>query len=81
VTVIKVSVLYFAVLREQRGRDQESVEVEPGTTIEALYHRLFPTGPNGRLPVGYAVDQVLVAASHPLQEGAEIAFIPPVGGG
>ncbi len=76
-----VSVLYFASLREQRGRTQEAVELHDGETVEALYHRLFPTGPLGRVPVAYAVDESYVEAQHRLQGGEEVAFIPPVGGG
>ena len=79
--MITVKVLYFATLREQRGCREEQVQVEPGTPIEALYHRLFPGPAEGRLPVAYAVDQSYVSPDHPLKEGAEVAFIPPVGGG
>lgn len=76
-----VSVLYFASLREQRGCNEESVTVQDGETVQALYHRLFPAGPRGRVPVAYAVDQAYVGAEHPVHDGAEVAFIPPVGGG
>ena len=52
-----VRVLFFATLREQRGCQEERVEITPGETVEALYHRLFPAGPQGRVPVAYAQDQ------------------------
>jgi len=76
-----VTVLHFAVLRERRGVGQEAQEVEAGATVQQLYDRLFPAGPQGRLPVGYAVNQSYVGGEHVLQEGDEVAFIPPVGGG
>ena len=79
--MITVTVLYFATLREHRGTRQEQIEVPSGTTVQGLYHQLFPAGPEGRLPVGYAVDQCYVGGEHPLHAGAEVAFIPPVGGG
>jgi len=79
--VIEVTVRYFAVLRERRGCDEERVPVAAGTTVAALYAELFPVGPQGRLPVLFAVDQAYVRADTVLREGAEVAFIPPLGGG
>ena len=76
-----VTVRYFAMLREQRGCVDEVVQVAEGTTVEQLYHDLFPAGPLGRLPVAYAVDQAYVGARHLLDGASEVAFIPPVGGG
>jgi len=79
-----VSVLWvrhFAVLRERRGCDEEQVEVQAGETVAALYARLFPPGPDGALPVAFAVDHAYVAGDTPLHDGAEVAFIPPLGGG
>lgn len=76
-----VTVCYFAMLREQRGVDSEVMEVDAGVTVHQLYDRLFPAGPLGQLPVGYAVNQSYVPRTQPLQHGDEVAFIPPVGGG
>jgi len=78
----KVIVRYFAVLREKRSADgEERVEITPGETVDALYARLFPPAPEGRLPVGYAVNREYVRAGRALADGDEVAFIPPVGGG
>ena len=76
-----VTVLFFAMLRERRGRAEERVAVHPGEAVGALYSRLFPPGPGGALPVGFAVNQAYVGADHPLSDGDEVAFIPPLGGG
>lgn len=78
---MQVCVRHFAVLRERRGCDEERVEVQPGETVEALYARLFPGGAGGRLPVAFAVDHAYVRGDTPLHDGAEVAFIPPLGGG
>lgn len=78
---VGVKVLLFAGLREQRGRSEEAVLVARGTTARQLYERLFPTGPGGRMPVLFAIDQEWVDGSAPLVAGQEIAFIPPLGGG
>lgn len=77
----RVTVRYFAVLRERRGTDEEQVEVAQGETIEALYHRLFPPGPLGSLPVGYARNQQYVSGTEALTDGDEVVFLPPLGGG
>lgn len=78
---MKVVVHHFAVLRERRGCRSESVEIEAGTTVRGLYVQLFPPGPEGGLPVGYARNEVLVGAEEVLMDGDQVAFLPPVGGG
>lgn len=76
-----VTVLYFAVLRERRGREMETVDAAEGATVGDLYRTLFPPGPAGVLPVGYARNQAWASADDRLVEGDEVAFIPPLGGG
>ena len=78
---ITVTVRYFSVLRERRGREEETVSVAPGTTVQDLYAGLFPAGPEGRLPVLYALDQSYARPDDVLTDGVEVAFIPPLGGG
>lgn len=78
---MRVTVRYFAVLRERRGRDEEEVEVEPGTTLADLYRSLFPPGPEGLLPVAFGRNRAYARASETLAEGDEIAILPPLGGG
>lgn len=78
---MQVRVRHFAVLRERRGCDEEMVEVTQGETVAGLYRRLFPAGPGGALPVAFAVDHAYAPGSTPLHDGAEVAFIPPLGGG
>ena len=76
-----VTVKHFAQLREARGCSQEQVTVEPGTTLAQLFMRLFQETPLETLPVGYAQDHEVVGPDTPLVDGAEVAFLPPVGGG
>ena len=76
-----VTVRYFAVLREQKRREVETVTVEAGTTVDSLYEQLFPPGPEGKLPVAYARNEAYVDGDEAVVDGDEIAFIPPIGGG
>ena len=78
---MQVHVRYFAVLRERAGRSEDTVQIDPGTTATELYRVLFPPGPDGSLPVMFAVNQVYVPGDQQLCDGDELAFIPPLGGG
>lgn len=76
-----VRVRYFAVLRERRGLDEEAVELVEGETLAGLYDRLFPAGPAGRLPVSYARNHAWARGTDLPQDGDEVSFLPPIGGG
>jgi molybdopterin synthase sulfur carrier subunit len=76
-----VQLEYFAMLRESRGRDSESLEVMTGTTVETLYRELFPAEAASGLPVAYAINQRYADATSILSDGDEVVFLPPVGGG
>lgn len=77
----QVTVRHFAQLREQRGCEAEQVQLHAGCTVAEAYRELFPPGPQGALPVGFAVNHELVRPDHVLADGDELALIPPVGGG
>lgn len=83
---MNVQVRYFASLREALG-GSESVELPDGSTLGALRDRLIARSPaharalaRGRA-VRCALDQVLADESATVDEGAEVAFFPPVTGG
>ena len=78
---MRVQVRYFARLRELKACTAEEVELDAPTSVAGLYAQLFPPGPEGVLPVMYAVNQAYVAPLHALRDGDEVAFIPPLGGG
>ena len=73
-----VRVRYFAALRERKGREQEDVELLPGESLGALYLRLFPPGD---LPVAYARNAETARRDEIPEDGDEVAFLPPIGGG
>ena len=85
---MKVTVRYFASLRESLGKEEEELELPPGTaTVSAVRAHLRARGgaygealAEKRL-VRSAVNQDMVQASATLKAGDEIAFFPPVTGG
>ena len=81
---MKITVRFFATLRDRAGRDSASVELEGEATIAALLKRLAEEYP----PLKPALGTALVARNHeyafpddPLDDGDEIALFPPVSGG
>lgn len=75
---MQVTVRYYAMLREARGRGEECLQVDEGCTAAALYARLFPAP---RVPVKVAINHAVVPHETILQDGDEVVFLPPVGGG
>jgi molybdopterin synthase sulfur carrier subunit len=85
---MKLTVLYFARLREALGRDRESLEVPASVTdVAQLRAWLAARGEPFASAFGEikriraAVDQTMVGDEAPLADGAEVAFFPPVTGG
>ncbi len=79
---MQVTIYYFAVLRELRALEQERLDIDEGCSVLQLYHQLFPPDQQpAPPPVLFVVDEEYVSADTPLHDGAEVAFIPPLGGG
>lgn len=83
---MKLTVRYFASVRETVGHATEQVETG-AASLAALREELVARGPAyaqalapGRA-VRMAVDQVMSDGSAALREGCEVAFFPPVTGG
>ena len=80
-----IKVLLFAQVRELVGTDATEVAAD-FTTVEALrQHLAAPSDRRARaLEDGNllaAVNLTLVSLDHPLTDGDEVAFFPPVTGG
>ncbi len=81
---MRIEVLYFAVLRERAGRDGDTLELPSGARVRearaavaALHPEIAPLLPR----VQGAVNRTVVGEDHPLGDGDELAFLPPVSGG
>lgn len=84
---MKLTLKYFAQLREQLGRHEESVVLEQPVSVSGLIEQLRGRGGNwaqvlsGRERICVAVDQEMVPLSHQLRGDAEVALFRPVTGG
>jgi molybdopterin converting factor subunit 1 len=81
---VRVHVLYFAVLRERLATDGEPLDLPAGATVAAARAALARAHPDVAplLPrVQTAVNMDMVGDAHTLNEGDELALIPPVAGG
>ncbi len=84
----RVTILYFAGLREALGVGREEIDLPSGVSTAAeLRTWLAGRGPAwaeafaARRPVRIALDKVMVEPDAPLAGRHEIAFFPPVTGG
>lgn len=78
----RIRLRYYALLREQAGRQEETVETE-ARTAAALYEELSVRH-GFRLPqaqIKVAVNAAFTDWARPLSDGDEVVFIPPVAGG
>jgi molybdopterin converting factor subunit 1 len=79
---MQLTIHYYALMREQAGRSQETVETHAATPAD-LYAELTARHPftlsPGQLKV--AVNNDFSDWSHPLVAGDSVVFIPPVAGG
>ncbi|MGF6638494.1 molybdopterin synthase sulfur carrier subunit [Paraburkholderia sp. MM5496-R1] len=85
---MKVTVRYFAGVREMLGIAVEEVDIaNRGTTVADLRRQLAARGEAeattfaGGRPVRVAVDRVMGSDACLLNDGCEVAFFPPVTGG
>ena len=81
---MKIRLLYFAVIKDLVGKNQEDMELEGSATVRQLLVHFAGQYPQTEevLPAcRVAVNQDFVSLDHPLSENDEVVFIPPVAGG
>ncbi len=77
-----VTLRYFAILREQRGLEAETVNTA-AQTPRALYREVADAHgfTLAAERVGVAINNAFATWDHPLAAGDTVVFIPPVAGG
>ncbi len=75
-----LTIRLFAQLREAKGAETVTVEAPAGSTLRQVYDTLFP-GPLRALPIAFARNDTYAKPTDVVEDGDELAFLPPVGGG
>jgi molybdopterin synthase sulfur carrier subunit len=82
---MRVRVLYFAVVRELTGREEEAVDLPAGVRTAGAFAAWLPGHrPElaGRMSsIRIARNEAFAGDDEPLAEGDVLALIPPVAGG
>ncbi len=80
---MKIQVHHFAAARDATGTDVETLEVEPGTTVEVLLRLLEARHPAlaDLRGLRLAVDEAFPPSDAEVHDRAVVALIPPVSGG
>jgi MoaE-MoaD fusion protein len=81
---MRVRVVYFGILREMAGHEQETVELADGARLAELYSDL-----QQRIPglnkfansIALSINYEYAGLDAPLHDGDEVALLPPVSGG
>lgn len=76
---MKVSIKYFASMRDRMGRDDEVLDMPGKSTVKDVWAKVSKEAlPENTL---IAVNMEYTDAGHALADGDEVAFFPPVTGG
>ena len=83
-TIVRVKVLFFGMLKDIVGRSEDHIEVEDDSRLESVfarYARQFPRLTALESSIVLACNHEFCDRSAAIREGDEIAFLPPVSGG
>jgi MoaE-MoaD fusion protein len=81
---MRVTVLFFGVLKEMLSSVSQTLELPAGSTVDAVlehYRELFPQQPKLWSTLAIAVNQSYAVKGCLLRDGDEVALLPPVSGG
>jgi molybdopterin synthase catalytic subunit len=81
---MRIRVLFFGILKDVVGRAEEAFELPPGSDIAKLfelYSGRYPSLERHRASLLFSRNREFVEQGQRLEEGDEVAFLPPVSGG
>jgi molybdopterin converting factor subunit 1 len=81
---IRISIKFFAAPREALGTDHIEMDLPAGSTVKDLIDALidrYPVLETYTRFLSVAVNRAYVGMQTELQDGDEVACLPPVGGG
>ncbi len=76
---MNITVKYFASLREQQGKREESLDLEKETSVAEIWESV--SGSLDAENVLMAINMEYVKPDTIVKDGDEVAFFPPVTGG
>jgi molybdopterin synthase sulfur carrier subunit len=82
-----IKLLFFAQLADQAGKELHNIEFEEGISSRDVVNRLEASMPKELIDslrfdaVMLSVNQVMADWDHVLNDGDELAFLPPFSGG
>jgi molybdopterin synthase catalytic subunit len=83
-TIVRVKVLFFGMLKDIVGRAEDQLELADGARLQSVfssYARQFPRLTDLESSIVLACNHEFCDRSATIREGDEIAFLPPVSGG
>jgi molybdopterin converting factor subunit 1 len=81
---MRVRVLLFGQLKDIVGRQEDSLELEPGTRLAAVlahYAERYPQLQGLSKSIACSINQEYAQGAAMLREGDEVGLLPPVSGG
>ncbi len=81
---MRVTVLFFGVLKEMLASESQILDLPEGATVDAVlghFRQLLPQQPKLWSALAIAVNQSYVPSGCLLRDGDEVALLPPVSGG
>ena len=81
---MKITVRYFAIIRERVGANQQIIDLPTGGNVDDLFGvivKLHPSVAELKPILRFAVNHQFVTGTTALKDGDEVVFIPPVSGG
>jgi MoaE-MoaD fusion protein len=81
---MRIRVLLFGVLQDLLPREGQTLDLPPGSTVETVlghYRRIAPEPRELWSALAVAVNREYASLAHALQDGDEVALLPPVSGG
>jgi molybdopterin converting factor subunit 1 len=81
---MSIQIRYFAALRETTGRSDDTFELPAGTTVaevRVLLLERYPALTDILARCAVAINRTYATLQAVLDDGDELAFIPPLGGG
>lgn len=82
--IMRIQVKLFAILRDQAGQSETSLELPEGATVQQARKRLIQTLPaiaSYMDRVAFAINFSYARPESVLHDGDELAVLPPVSGG